>query len=164
MKILPIYKILDFGCGNGRLARNFLPENYLGVDINQKLLIQAKEKNPGYRFEFIKFLQEDQTKGFDLIFALASLIHLKRFSQLDQNLEIMSNLMTAHGTLLVSFRTKPDAVRGRVLYWITLFDGYYFSIVRRKFVIFPFLGKFDSFFGICVSPKKLSKFASKKMD
>jgi SAM-dependent methyltransferase len=161
VKILPNYKILDFGCGNGRLARNFLPENYLGVDLNQKLLSQAMEKNPGYRFEVIKLLQEDQKREFDLIFALASLIHLERFSQLDQTLEIMSDLMTAHGTLLLSFRTKPEAVRGRVLYWVTLFDGYYFSIVRRKFVIFPFLGKFDSFFGICVSPKKLSKFALK---
>lgn len=161
VKILPNCKILDFGCGNGRLARNFSSGNYLGVDINKKLLSEAKEKNPQYRFETIKFLEEDQKMKFELIFALASLIHLERFSQLDQTLHLMGLLMTDDSTLLLSFRTKPDAVRGRVLYWVTLFDGYYFSIIRRKFVIFPFLGNFDSFFGICVSPKKLSKFALK---
>lgn len=161
VKILPNCKILDFGCGNGRLARNFLPENYLGVDINQKLLSEAKEKNPEHRFETIKFLSSDQTLKFELIFALASLIHLERFSQLDKTLHLMGLLMTDHGTVLLSFRTKPDAVRGRNLCWFTLFDTYYVSIVRRKFLIYPFLGKFDSFFGICVSPKKLSKFAKK---
>lgn len=161
VKILPNCKILDFGCGNGRLARNFVSENYLGVDINQKLLVEAKEKNPEYRFETINFLEEDQKMKFELIFALASLIHLERFSQLDQTLHLMGLLMTDDSTLLLSFRTKPDRVRGRNLYWCTLFDAYYLSIVRRKFLIFPFLGKFDSFFGICVSPKKLSYYAKK---
>ncbi len=51
-------KLLDLGCGNGRLA-NFLRENnfkgeYIGADISEKLIRIAQENNPKGRFKLIK--------------------------------------------------------------------------------------------------------------
>lgn len=49
-------KILDFGCGNGRLLeilRNKKVE-YCGVDVSQKLIALAKQKNPEFANEFVK--------------------------------------------------------------------------------------------------------------
>jgi tRNA (uracil-5-)-methyltransferase TRM9 len=49
-------KILDFGCGNGRLA-GFLENDYdkfIGVDISQKLLDIAKQRYSNEKTKFIK--------------------------------------------------------------------------------------------------------------
>lgn len=54
--VKPGDKILDFGCGNGRLA-GFLKNNYkeyVGVDISQKLVDIAKQKYSSEKTEFIK--------------------------------------------------------------------------------------------------------------
>ena len=43
--------VIEVGCGYGRLTEAFMKEQYLGVDINPKAIIAAKEKNPGYLFK-----------------------------------------------------------------------------------------------------------------
>ena len=40
----------DLGCGYGRLARNFLPENYVGYDICEAAVRKANMLNPSYTF------------------------------------------------------------------------------------------------------------------
>jgi len=49
-------KILDYGCGNGRLLELFLDKkiNYTGVDSSQKLLNLAKNKYPQESANFLK--------------------------------------------------------------------------------------------------------------
>lgn len=42
--------VMEVGCGRGRLARAFSPDQYLGVDINEKALKKARQDNPGYQF------------------------------------------------------------------------------------------------------------------
>jgi len=52
----PTDKILDFGCGNGRLA-GYLAGNYrefIGVDISQNLIDAAKQKYSSEKTRFIK--------------------------------------------------------------------------------------------------------------
>ncbi len=74
-------KILDLGCGNGRLVKN-LPSDifYLGIDNSSKLIELAKEK---YQKENIVFKQQDILKidefiflNFKYIFCLAVFHHL----------------------------------------------------------------------------------------
>jgi len=43
--------IIEVGCGYGRLVEAFIPEQYLGVDINPNGVIEAGKRNPAYTFE-----------------------------------------------------------------------------------------------------------------
>lgn len=43
-------KVLDAGCGYGRLASLFDPADYIGVDFSPDFIKLAKERNPDYRF------------------------------------------------------------------------------------------------------------------
>ncbi len=49
----PSKRVLEVGCGYGRLCRAFVAENYTGVDVNPRAIAKARENNPGYRFERI---------------------------------------------------------------------------------------------------------------
>ena len=43
-------KVIDFGCGHGRLCESFHPEGYLGIDIDQKALDTARSRFQNYQF------------------------------------------------------------------------------------------------------------------
>ena len=42
--------VLDFGCGVGRLASAFTPEQYLGVDVNEHAVRKAQREHPRHAF------------------------------------------------------------------------------------------------------------------
>ena len=44
-------KVVEVGCGYGRLAPAFEPENYIGFDINKKCIESAVQLNPDYTFK-----------------------------------------------------------------------------------------------------------------
>jgi ubiquinone/menaquinone biosynthesis C-methylase UbiE len=54
--VKPGYKVLDFGCGNGRLAGFLVGDykKYVGVDISQKLIDLAEQRYNSEKTEFIK--------------------------------------------------------------------------------------------------------------
>lgn len=65
-------KVLDFGCGKGDFL-TFLEERnirvrYTGVDINEKLIARAKEKNPGADFRVVDLGKDTLDEDFDYIF------------------------------------------------------------------------------------------------
>ncbi len=74
-------KILDLGCGNGRLL-NILQNKkieYIGIDNSEKLLIQAQQQYPDFREKFLKadalnlpFIDDE----FDRIISIAVLQHI----------------------------------------------------------------------------------------
>jgi len=66
-------KVLDYGCGIGKLAEICDPDSYLGIDIDIKSLEIAREKYPSFRFEK-KYLEEEQ---YDSIVLLALIEHIK---------------------------------------------------------------------------------------
>jgi len=45
--------LLEIGCGVGRIARGFRPEEYIGVDVNPYALIIAREALPHHDFRLI---------------------------------------------------------------------------------------------------------------
>lgn len=59
-------KILDFGCGNGRLLELFSNKNidYFGVDISQKLIDSAKNKYAGNNITFSKINPSQSSLAF----------------------------------------------------------------------------------------------------
>lgn len=54
-------KILDFGCGNGRLLELFKDKDieYLGLDVSQKLIDKAREKYQNDKYIFQKISNSD---------------------------------------------------------------------------------------------------------
>lgn len=76
-------KILDIGCGNGRIVRLFndITVDYTGIDVSEKLLEQARSKLANCD-KNVKFVQGNMLKldfddnNFDAVFMIASLNHL----------------------------------------------------------------------------------------
>ena len=72
-------RILDSGCGNGRLIELFkgLNVDYLGIDSSSRMIETAKEKYPGYKFEVADALSLHFVKNsFDKIFSIATFHHI----------------------------------------------------------------------------------------
>jgi len=72
-------KVLDAGCGNGRLIKIFddLKVDYLGIDNSAELLMIAKNNFPGREFFVGDFLNLDfKANTFDAVFCLAALHHI----------------------------------------------------------------------------------------
>ncbi len=82
--VSPGDKILDFGCGNGRLLEILKDKNieYHGVDVSLKLIQKAKEKYPDFKGQFSKIEAEASlpfpVNYFNVIFSLAVFHHFSR--------------------------------------------------------------------------------------
>lgn len=42
--------VLDLACGNGRWLKRFAPASYVGIDLNEEMLEQARRRFPDYDF------------------------------------------------------------------------------------------------------------------
>ncbi len=73
-------KVLDLGCGNGRLVQLFEDVNvdYLGIDNNEKFIEIAKENYPDQDFIVKDILTAETDKQFDAIFMIAVLNHFDK--------------------------------------------------------------------------------------
>ena len=72
-------KVLDLGCGNGRVLELFRGKNiiYIGIDNSEKLIEIAKRRNPGTEFLVADSLNLPfQDNYFDKIFCIAVLHHI----------------------------------------------------------------------------------------
>ena len=70
-------RVLDYGCGVGELVRFVDASRYLGVDVDQASLEEARLRHPGYRFlTREEFDNRQGTREFDVIVGLAIIEHL----------------------------------------------------------------------------------------
>ena len=77
----PGFKVLDLGCGNGRLIgaldKANLDYDYLGVDFSQNLISEATKKFPNKNFLVADMSNFDfKENSFDMVFMIASFHHL----------------------------------------------------------------------------------------
>jgi len=115
-------RVLDVGCGNGRLFKSLPPTaSYLGVDNSPELLEQARESNTDQRAVFktgdILELNKLPEVNFSHIFAIAVLHHLPgRQLQLEALKQLKSKL-APDGRLVVTAWNLWSESKYRKLIW-----------------------------------------------
>ena len=73
--LLPSHRVLDFGCGWGRVIRFFLrdvePANLIGIDVNDKAVDVCRTTNRWCRFERCDVFPPAalEAESFDLVYA-----------------------------------------------------------------------------------------------
>lgn len=104
-------RVLDAGCGNGRLLEAFKDKqiDYLGLDSSSTLLELARRNYPQHNFLEMDLLattanreSADFKNGFDLIFCLAVLQHIPSFELRVQVLKKLKSWLVPGGRLIIS--------------------------------------------------------------
>jgi alkylated DNA repair protein alkB family protein 8 len=102
-------KILDLGCGNGRLIEALKNKkiDYLGIDNSEELIKLAQINYPNNKFLVSDILNLENVKEissdkFDHIFCLATLQHLPGRELRINALNQMKNLLARDGRIVVS--------------------------------------------------------------
>lgn len=98
-------KVLDLGCGNGRLY-DFLESkkvDYLGIDNNSALLKKAKENFPAAKFQLADMVDLDfPDKNFDMIFCIAAFHHIPGPQLRKQATKEMHRVLKKNGVLILT--------------------------------------------------------------
>lgn len=101
----PKLKLLDLGCGNGRLV-NFLAKDiqYTGIDSSNKLIRLAKKNHPQNKFfgGDILDLSDLHRKHFDVIACIAAFHHIPSRRSRLQALQNMYDVLKPGGKLILT--------------------------------------------------------------
>lgn len=147
----PRFKVLDLGCGNGRLA-DFLAKKgfaaYTGVDQSKNLLKIAQQKHPNLRF-----LQRDMTELSDLsqewdaVFMIASFHHLPQADQTNVLKQVYGILKTDGYLFMTNWNLyqrrfwrawlemiffRPLGWKGLSIRWQNTVRRYYYGFTGRE--------------------------------
>lgn len=99
-------KILDAGCGSGRLLKVLADKQieYLGVDNSEALINTARQNHPAKKFLMADVLRLDELpeKDFDHIFCLAVLPHIPSRELRSRALAQLKNKLAPDGRLVLS--------------------------------------------------------------
>lgn len=108
----PGQRILDLGCGNGRLLQFMEKEAaswnrptfyYVGVDTSKNLLSEAKRKYPHHVFktgDMIRIPMKDKT--VDVLFCIRAFHHLPTRKSRLKGLKEMKRVLKPHGVLILT--------------------------------------------------------------
>ncbi|MBU1070872.1 class I SAM-dependent methyltransferase [Patescibacteria group bacterium] len=102
-------RVLDIGCGEGRLLQKFGPNyNYTGIDFSKKLIGLARERYGGKNCKFIVGdITNENTwndlEKFDKVFAVAVIHHLPSKKEQLYVLKKMKKHLKPGGVVYISF-------------------------------------------------------------
>lgn len=125
-------KVLDVGCGNGRLLENVKNKkiNYLGIDSSEELIALAKKNYPDNKFVVgnILSLNEVIKEKFDLVISVAVIHHLPgkdlRIAALNQ----LKAVCSPQGKIIFSvWKIWPNKK-----YWKYLLKNIWYKITFRS--------------------------------
>ncbi len=138
-------KVLDLGCGNGRLLNGVDADiEYLGVDFSGRLILEAKDLHPDFEFWEIDVLDEkfwSDLGKFDAIFAVALLHHLPERKQQLWVLKQIGKHLKKDGWAYLSvwnlWKTK---------FWGEHLKSWRLKIKNWRWVMIPFQHKIPCFY------------------
>ncbi|MBU2081533.1 MAG: class I SAM-dependent methyltransferase [Patescibacteria group bacterium] len=118
-------KILDVGCGNGKLLEAFKNKkiNYIGIDSCKELIELAKQnqelgiRNQKFLVGDILELDKLQKKDFDYVFCLAVLPHLPGNDLRLIALEQLKNKISQNGKIIITVWNMWSQKKFRKLLW-----------------------------------------------
>ncbi|MCD4694239.1 class I SAM-dependent methyltransferase [bacterium] len=99
-------RILDIGCGNGRLLEAFRDKkiDYIGVDFSKNLIKKAKDNYPENNFFVGNMLDLGKISelNFNYVFSVATLHHLPSKNLRIQALKQMRNKIKKDGKIVIT--------------------------------------------------------------
>lgn len=128
-------KILDVGCGNGRLLETLKDKKleYLGVDNSEELIKIARQNYPTFKFVVGDILDLRGIAGrFDYIFCLAVLSHLPGEELRLKALKEMKSKLKEGGRIIISVWNLWGPAKGRKDYRPLIFKNWFLKIIRQN--------------------------------
>lgn len=114
-------KIMDVGCGNGRLINAFGKKEikYLGVDQSKALLKEAKKIHPDKNFVEGNILELSKLPeiNFDYVFSVAVLHHLPGIETKVQALKQLKNKLNDNGEIIITVWNLWGQKKYKKLIW-----------------------------------------------
>jgi 2-polyprenyl-3-methyl-5-hydroxy-6-metoxy-1,4-benzoquinol methylase len=137
---LPNLKILDAGCGNGRMLRKICelgaePSNCYGMDLSRDVIEYAEENSPTlitYTVGDIKTPYYNNN-GFDIIFNLGVLIHIKDNDYIREIAKEFHRVLKPGGLVFITVAREGSSWGEKV------------QAITRNFTEGEILGLFDIF-------------------
>ncbi|OGY41880.1 MAG: hypothetical protein A2Y82_05495 [Candidatus Buchananbacteria bacterium RBG_13_36_9] len=95
--------LLDLGCGNARLLELLKDYkiNYLGIDFSAKLINEARQDWPNFKFIVGDILDLNLKEKYDLVFLVATLHHIPSQKLREKVLLNVKSVLKPNGKLLM---------------------------------------------------------------
>jgi len=131
--IQPNDRILDVGCGNGRLTKIFdkVKVNYTGIDISPRMLEQAKKLFPNHTFQMGDILSLPFPENhFNIVFCLSVLHQIPSIELRRKAMEQLYRVTRSGGKLVLvvwnlwrpRYRSKIRSINIKKLFGFTPLD------------------------------------------
>jgi ubiquinone/menaquinone biosynthesis C-methylase UbiE len=131
-------KILDLGCGNGRLSQLFddMDVDYIGTDDSSGLLEIAKHKYPKAKFVSMKPMELPfEDAQFDLVYCLAVFHHIPSHELRTKYLEEVRRVLKPGGILVL---TVWNMWKRPGMFWNIVKQGFFHPQLDLNDIFVPF--------------------------